>query len=277
MHSFTAAGVKTVAVIGGGVSGALTAFHLRRSTQALRVVIIDPCPEIGLGLAYWKPSLRHLLNVPAGKISALSSKSEHFLEWLREHYDPEASEGTFAPRAVFGRYVRSLLSEAADIDHLQTEVLELHLKGSAATLTLRDGSVLHADGVVLATGNFEPAALPGIDAAAVTSGAYCHNAWSEATYANLPADAPVILIGTGLTGVDVVLRLRELGHTGTITAVSRHGVFPKRHAAYTPAECCALPTGTPATCVSYLRVLRAAIANGMGVASGDRQSAQLCE
>lgn len=263
MHAATATSARTVAIIGGGVSGALTAFHLRRSSKDVRIVIVDPRPELGLGLAYSTPSLRHLLNVPAGKISALPTEPEHFLRWLRANYDAEATPTTFAPRAVFGRYVRSLFTEAAHIEHLQTAVTSMTVADASATLILRDGTNLHADFVVLATGNFDPAALPGIDIEAVESGAYCHNAWSEATYANLPVDAPICLIGTGLTGVDVVLRLRELGHRGVITAVSRHGVFPNRHAAYTPADRSAIPAGTPATCVSYLRALRAAIEAGM--------------
>ncbi|MBE7182227.1 MAG: FAD/NAD(P)-binding protein, partial [Terriglobus roseus] len=259
----TATGARTVAIIGGGVSGALTALHLRRSSKDVRIVVVDPRPELGLGLAYSTPSLRHLLNVPAGKISALPTEPEHFLRWLRANYDAEATPMTFAPRAVFGRYIRSLFTEAAHIEHLQTAVTDMTVADASATLILRDGTNLRADFVVLATGNFDPAALPGIDIAAVESGAYCHNAWSEATYANLPADAPICLIGTGLTGVDVVLRLRELGHRGVITAVSRHGVFPNRHAAYTPADRSAIPAGTQATCVGYLRALRTAIAEGM--------------
>ena len=75
-------------------------------------------------------------------------------------------------------------------------------------------------------------------------------------------DAPVALIGTGLTGVDVVLRLRELGHRGRIIAVSRHGIFPNRHDDYTPLSSSAIPSDTPATCVAYLRALRAAIRGG---------------
>ena len=70
------------------------------------------------------------------------------------------------------------------------------------------------------------------------------------------------LIGSGLTAVDVLLRLRELGYRGTITTVSRHGVFPKRHAAYTPSACVAIPAGTPANCLAYLRALRIAVAGG---------------
>ena len=262
MHTATATSAKTVAIIGGGVSGALTAFHLRRSSKDVCIVIIDPRPELGLGLAYSTPSLRHLLNVPAGKISALPTEPEHFLRWLRANYDVDATPTTFAPRAVYGRYIGSLFTAAAHIRHLQTAVTDMTVTNDSATLVLRDGTILRADFVVLATGNFDPAALPGIDLAAVESGAYCHNAWSEATYANFPEDAPICLIGIGLTGVDVVLRLRELGHRGVITAVSRHGVFPNRHAAYTPADCSAIPAGTPASCVSYLRALRAAIGAG---------------
>ncbi len=263
MHVAAGASAKTAAIIGGGVSGALTAFHLRRSSKDVRIVIVDPRPELGLGLAYSTPSLRHLLNVPAGKISVLPNEPEHFLRWLRVNHDAEATPMTFAPRAVFGRYIRSLLTQAAHIEHLQTAVTDLTVTDSSATLLLRDSTSLQADFVVLATGNFDPAALPGIEPAAVESGAYCHNAWSDATYANLQAEAPVTLIGTGLTGVDVVLRLRELGHRGVITAVSRHGVFPNRHTEYTPADRSAIPAETLATCVSYLRALRAAIAGGM--------------
>ena len=71
MHTVSRPGTKTVAIIGGGVSGALTAFHLRKDSKDVRIVVIDPRPELGLGLAYSTPSLRHLLNIPAGKISAL--------------------------------------------------------------------------------------------------------------------------------------------------------------------------------------------------------------
>ena len=254
---------KTVAIIGGGVSGALTALHLFRNEADAKIVLIDPRPELGLGLAYSTPSLRHLLNVPAGKISALPLEPDHFLNWLRQHFDATATASTFAPRAVFGRYVRSLFASTCGIKQVQASVLDLHRAGNGAHLLLDNGATLQADYVVLATGNFDPAMLPGIDEAAAERGVYCHNAWLPATYENLAQDAPVTLIGTGLTGVDVVLRLRELGHRGTITAISRHGVFPNRHDSYTPAACSAIQSGTEPTCIAYLRALRAAIASGV--------------
>jgi len=252
----------TIAILGGGVSGALTAYHLSEQETEARVVVIDPRPELGLGLAYSTPSLRHLLNVPAGKISALPSQPDHFLRWLRANYDATATATTFAPRAVFGCYVQSLVAGARGIEHVQAAAIEYRRVGDRAVVTLDDGCELRADRVVLATGNFDPAQLPGVDGKAIASGAYRHNAWREETYRGLDPDAAVTLIGTGLTGVDVVLRLRELGHTGTITAVSRHGVFPNPHATYTPLGESAIPLDTAPTCVAYLRALRKTIRGG---------------
>jgi hydroxyacylglutathione hydrolase len=226
------------------------------------VILIDQRADFGLGLAYSTPSLRHLLNVPAGKISALPDQPGHFLDWLRKNYDPSATEKTFAPRAVFGRYIQSLLRSTRPFEQEIAAVVDVRLQGAGGVLTLDDGCELRADLIVLATGNFDPAPLPGITKAASDSGLYRHNAWALDTYDELNPDAPVALIGTGLSGVDVVLRLRELGHRGRIIAVSRHGIFPNRHDDYTPLSSSAIPLDTPASCVAYLGALRAAIRGG---------------
>src|SRR6201996_799002 len=252
----------TIAIIGGGVSGALTAFHLVRQEAQARVILIDKRPDFGLGLAYSTPSLRHLLNVPAGKISALPDQPDHFLNWLRMNYDPAATEKTFAPRAVFGRYIQSLLKSTSPLEQEIATVVDVRPHEFGAVLKLDNGCELWADRVVLATGNFDPAPLPGITKAATDSGLYRHNAWTAETYEGLDPEATVALIGTGLTGVDVVLRLRELGHRGRIIAASRHGIFPNRHDDYAPLGSSAIPLNTPATCVAYLRSLRAAIRAG---------------
>src|SRR3984885_12664960 len=252
----------TIAIIGGGVSGTLTALHLVRQRTPARVILIDQRAEFGLGLAYSTPSLGHLLNVPAGKISALPDQPDHFLHWLRKNHDPAATEKTFAPRAVFGRYIQSLLASMSPIEQEIAAVVDVRLHDSGAVLTLDNGCELRADLIVLATGNFDPAPLPGITKAASDSGLYRHNAWAAETYEGMHPDAPVALIGTGLTGVDVVLRLRELGHRGRIIAVSRHGMFPNRHDDYIPLRSSAIPFHTPATCVAYLRALRDAIRGG---------------
>ena len=168
----------------------------------------------------------------------------------------------FAPRAVFGRYIQSLLRSTNPLEQEIATVVDVCLHGSGAVLRLDNGCELRADLVVLATGNFDPTPLPGITKTAADSGLYRHNAWTTETYEGLDPEATVGLIGTGLTGVDVVLRLRELGHRGRIIAASRHGIFPNRHDDYAPLSSSAIPLDTPATCVAYLRGLRAAIRGG---------------
>jgi hydroxyacylglutathione hydrolase len=253
---------KTIAIIGGGVSGALTAYDLIRRGAQAQVMLIDPHTDLGLGLAYSTPSYRHLLNVPAGKISALPDQPNHFLDWLHKNYDASMTEADFAPRAVFGRYIQSLLKTVPNLDHLQTAMLDCHVAGEQATLNLADGRKIVADAVVLATGNFDPAPLRGVAEETVSNGTYCHSAWKQSTYANLSPDAAVALIGSGLTAVDVVLRLRELGHRGQILAITRGGVFPNRHASYEPLNEPAVTGAPPARVREVLHAVHQAIKAG---------------
>jgi hydroxyacylglutathione hydrolase len=252
-----------IVIIGGGVSGALSANHLRRLFAHASIIIVDPHSATGLGLAYSTPSLRHLLNVPAGKISALPDQPDHFLNWLRANYDQNATVDTFAPRAVFGQYIQWIVSETPELEHVRSSVIGCRLQGSGAKLNLSDGRAMKADLVVIATGNFAPARLRGISEATVQNGAYCHDAWSPDTYNALNNTDPVTLIGTGLTAVDVILRLRELGHRGVITAISRRGILPSRHAQYTPVAEPVIPVGTQPSCLTYLQTFRRAVRSGI--------------
>jgi uncharacterized NAD(P)/FAD-binding protein YdhS len=250
-------------IIGGGASGALTAYHLARRTAGARIIVVEPRPRPGLGLAYSTPILQHLLNVPSAKISALPDQPNHFLFWAQRYYDPAMTGVDFAPRAVFGRYIQSLLARTPEVEHLQATAVNCRLEGGRAVVELADGSTLAADAVVLATGNFEPAPLPGVAEEAIQSGVYRHSAWDGESYRDLDPEAPVTLIGTGLTAVDVILRLRETGHRGPITAVSRHGVFPNRHAFYRPLCKCVIGGKAPTTVRALLHEVHMAIRGGL--------------
>src|SRR5262252_9428660 len=92
-----------VAIIGGGASGVLTAAQLHRRQPQLRVALIDSAGR-WRGLAYGTPHDCHLLNVPAGNMSAFPDQPEHFYFWLRQR-DPWAAKTTFAPRKLYGEYL----------------------------------------------------------------------------------------------------------------------------------------------------------------------------
>src|SRR5689334_24280562 len=97
-----------IAIIGGGFSGTMTAVHiLRAARQPIELHIIERKPPLGRGVAYGTRYGSHLLNVPAGKMSAFPSEPDHFFKWLQAH--PEMISGsieptTFAPRKVYGAY-----------------------------------------------------------------------------------------------------------------------------------------------------------------------------
>lgn len=252
---------KTIAVVGGGISGSLTAFHLSRKTTAARVIVIDPAERPGLGLAYSTPSMKHLLNVPAKNMTLLPGEPDHFLRWLRENHDRAAAGDQFMPRAVFGRYMQSLLQTAPGLEHIRGLVTDYRLENDGASLFLADGRKICADWVVLAVGNFLPARLGGVSEAAEIQRVYCHSAWERQTYEGVHPDSTILLIGSGLTAVDVWIRLRELGHRGRIRMISRHGRLPAAHAPYRPLPDCVIDE-PPTRARDLLRAVRRAIRSG---------------
>jgi uncharacterized NAD(P)/FAD-binding protein YdhS len=240
-----------VAIIGAGASGTLTAVQFARLAGAgARGALIDAGARAARGLAYGTPYGAHLLNVPAGRMSALPDDPGHFLRWLRAR-DASAEAGTFAPRALYGDYLASLL--AAD----ETYTRVTRLGGTAIGLTrtdpvgpwtvhLHDGRTITARAVVIALGNLPPSDPLHLDGDPPPE--YVRDPWAPGAAIGLAHDAPVLLIGSGLTSIDVAVALRHEGHRGPIYTLSRNGRLPQAHAPSTPrrlesAPECASPRG----------------------------------
>jgi uncharacterized NAD(P)/FAD-binding protein YdhS len=250
-----------VAIIGAGASGTLTAVQYARiAGEGARGALIDAGARAARGLAYGTPYGAHLLNVPAGRMSAFPDDPEHFYRWLRARY-ATAQPGTFAPRALYGDYLASLLADEPAYSRVQ------RMGGSAVGLTrsgddwlvhLHDGRTLAARNVVLALGNLPPADPLQLDGDPPAE--YVRDPWAPGAAIGLSPDAPVLLIGSGLTAVDVAVALRHEGHRGVIYALSRHGRLPHPHAPFTahPVE---LP-GECATPLGALRYVRGRVAAG---------------
>ena len=65
------------------------------------------------------------------------------------------------------------------------------------------------------------------------------SAWDEGALVPGHTGEDVLLLGTGLTAVDAVLGLRQNGHRGTISMVSRRGLLPHEHRLFdTPPAAC---------------------------------------
>jgi uncharacterized NAD(P)/FAD-binding protein YdhS len=235
--------VRTVAIVGGGFCGTLTAVNLSRlSTEPLQILLINNRYPLGRGIAYGTPQREHLLNVVARNMSAFPDLPSHFVDWLRNRAEfasiPLANlREEFVPRRIYGDYLQDLLfwqsqplsgTGRVQIQSIEDEVLDLAPVGRGAQLILKGGETLNADQVVLATGNRTPRDLASLSSVR-DHPAYCANPWLGWFEKRPDSREDVLLVGTGLTMIDVFLTLHTDAWNGTIHAVSRNGLLPEPH------------------------------------------------
>ena len=265
---------KQLVVVGGGASGALLVTQLLRQGRdhLATVRLVEPAPAVGVGLAYRTDDLVHRLNVPAGRMSALPDDPEHLVHWA-ERRDPTVDAWSYLPRAWYRDYLADLLDEAEhDAGATELDVV----RGAAdrvqvvdpdrgfGLLWLTDGRCVPYDQLVVATGHAGPTPLAASPAATAT-GAVVDDPWApgalQAAARRATASGElVVLVGTGLTMVDVALSLSHLAPGTALTALSRHGLVPQPHprvrVARRPER---LRFPTPVTARSLLRIVREAV------------------
>jgi uncharacterized NAD(P)/FAD-binding protein YdhS len=236
-----------VAIVGGGASGTLVAIQLLRRRANERLLLLDRSGDFARGIAYRTEEPTHLLNVTAARMSALPDDEGHFLAWLQRR-QPASEPETYARRTLYGHYLAELLSaeERAASPRTVLDRLRAEVRGAAELsrgwrLRLDTGDDIVARHTVLALGNFLPAPLPASPAAA-------SRIWPSPWAAEGPwpgSSATVLLVGAGLTAVDVLLSLDARGHRGDVHLLARHGLLPNAHRTPTtpPLEYERLPEG----------------------------------
>jgi uncharacterized NAD(P)/FAD-binding protein YdhS len=243
-----------VAIIGGGASGTILAAQLAR--RGVSSVLIEGGGRAGRGIAYSTSDPAHLLNVRAEGMSAWAGEPDHFAV----RFEAEGGERRgFAERRLFGRYLREILEDA--VASGRTRVIETAAVGATRNdgswhIQLADGATIDADALALAIGNQEPEALRAFAGAGQR---FVSNPWGEQAQAAVrelaESGGSALLIGTGLTMVDLVLSLEAAGHEGRIVAVSRRGQIPRSHADFQPApvDAAQVPNGSLGALWRWLR------------------------
>ena len=260
-----------ITIVGGGFAGTALALHLARQAGPLpiEVALVEPRPAPGPGLAYSAAWPELLLNVRPGSLSAWADEPGHFAAWLARQ--PEAALGVpeFAPRATYGRYLAQELAAASTaatnltIKHYASSALAAPLlPDGRRAVRLADGRTLASQAVVLALGNFAPLPPTGPDHRYLHHPGYHPDPWAAGTLARIGSTEPVVLVGAGLTAVDMLLALRAQGHQGPVAVVARRGRWPAAHG---PAGAPAYPNfyaeqGPEATVVGVLRRVRQHVA-----------------
>lgn len=236
-----------VAIVGGGFSGSMLAARLvtRRTGTPVRVLLVDRSGRFGRGVAYATSNGRHLLNVPAGMMSALADTPDHFVAWARRRI-AGVDKTTYLPRTLYGDYLASVLDDA--IRHRAgRSAIELRVAGARRLAVAKDGEArLHLDDgedvaarrVVLATGNAASRRLEVAGAEdPLVKARFVADPWAPGALEALAGTGDVLVLGTGLTMIDVALDLVGRGHRGRVIAISRRGLLPQPHSsvAHPPA------------------------------------------
>lgn len=246
-----------VAIVGGGFSGTLLAINLMRHEGPRATLIERREAQIARGVAYGTAHAEHLLNVRAGNMSAIPDDPSHFVRWLERHGLGDAR--TFVPRRIYGAYLGAMLEEArathgARLTLIEGEAVALDRTADACRLTLADGRTLEATTTVLALGNLPPHTPPGLDPAVLPADIYAADPWAGDVAAGLGDDDTVVLVGSGLTAIDVALTLDTAGFRGRMLAISRRGLSPRRHAdTPAPAGLREKPAGSLSALVAHTR------------------------
>ena len=224
---------RTIVIVGGGFCGTVLAVNLLRRPprHRTRIVVVERRAEIGRGLAYRDGPSQHLLNVPAGRMSADSRDPAQFVKFAQRHIG-DITAGDFLPRRLYGEYLQDLLqtAERGAPGHIHLE--RVHGQACAIKSVAYAGSYLvevaghgefRADDVVLASGDPPPVGKP------FTTGIEGHAGYAGDPYdenAHRTHTRSLLLIGTGLTAADAVVTAATLNPGITIHAVSRHGLVP---------------------------------------------------
>jgi uncharacterized NAD(P)/FAD-binding protein YdhS len=231
----------TVAVVGGGFSGSMTAAHLlREAASPLRVVLVERQGAIGEGVAYATRESTHLLNVPAENMSAWADRSSDFLDWARGR-DPQVRESDFLGRQLYGDYVRDTLRSAAEDSSARLDIVfdEVRRVGQIPEgrwmVHLARGSSFRADAIVLAIGH-SPPSDPIRERWSGTRSRFVTDPWRPFAMNAIQGDEPVLILGSGLTAIDTVLSLTEHPRSAKITLVSLNGLAPRSHAPVPPFD-----------------------------------------
>ena len=258
-----------VAIIGAGFSGTMAAIHLLRQTEdRITVALVERTSQFARGLAYRTRDATHRLNVPAAKIGAFPDDVGGFYRWLQSRPDRLRAVGVhglhpnaFVPRMLFGEYLEDLLAEAetvtARLQKISAEAVDLvPLLNGSFCVEFSGAPSLIADQVVLALGNFPPGDPSLKNRAFHQSDRYLIDPWSDESRAKLSEPGEVMVLGSGLTALDLLWSLSHSKSSGTIHVLSRRGLFPRPHLPVEPYPAFIDPYHLPSSVRTLCRLIR---------------------
>lgn len=241
--------IYRIAIVGSGPRGLAVleriAARLQNSSHRSRIDIhLIDSTEVGCG-RIWRTDQDDLyrMNTVADEVTMFSGPVDDgpvrpgagpsLAEWWRAR-DPRVGRNEYAPRRIYGRYLRFVLDvmkktlpPAVSFEGIQDRVIDLCREAEVFHVRLESGRTLQADSVVLATGH----GLPRLKGAELAFAEFAtrkpgiqyirSDSPAEMNLEGIPAGAPTGIIGLGLSAYDVIFSLTE-GRQGKFLEVAEN-------------------------------------------------------
>lgn len=242
---------QRIVIVGGGYSGACAALALAKSAQGpAQISIIEPRDQVGAGVAYSNPDPALRLNVEESLMVSNVADIPAFPRWLTESgnraEDPDGGDAGgqyYARRYSFSQYMAQEIAQTkgrnpsgSTLSHVQDKAMAIRRNDNGYRIALENGEDIVADLVILALGNDTPATLQTAPVEVRQSPRFVENPWREGALDGIVPDSKVLLVGSGLTAVDVVASLDARGHQGRIKMISRRGLIPQPQGVFAGIE-----------------------------------------
>lgn len=225
-----------IAIIGVGAAGACMLDSIEQALGGetnVSLTLYDPTEEPWAGRAFQADDDWILANAPILAMSMRHGDSSHAKRWLQQNgrLDPHYDAAGFLPRAHYGEYISGHANDLIQamrlrgwhIEFVREKATSLEPNGASGYTVGSRGRRDEHDYVILCAGGSvlgDPFSLAG-------SEGYIGNPYpTRERLREIPTNAAVGILGSGLTGVDIAVSLRERGHSGPVRLYSRKGVLP---------------------------------------------------
>jgi uncharacterized NAD(P)/FAD-binding protein YdhS len=231
-----------LALIGDGFAACVAVGHLARTAPAgtrLAIISRGQGQGLGKGLAYQTSHPHHLLNVRACRMSVDTCNDLDFVNWA-DTADPDK----FMPRSTYGEYLADRFERALSTARDRNITVDI-VSGSGSDLGLQSG-------LYRVTVNTAPEATPVQARAILLCEGPAHlnplcdagRRWIDPVWPSgleqfeLQCGSAIIL-GTGLTAIDVALSLLSVRACAHIQMISLDGALPEPHEGAPSKQCLA--------------------------------------
>ncbi|MHC1479413.1 FAD/NAD(P)-binding protein [Frateuria aurantia] len=227
--------MSDVAIIGNGAAAAAVFCCLTEQLPCSTIHWLGHDASAGRGVAYASEGISGLLNVRAAGMRLTPGQPSGFMADLERHH-PGTPGAAFVARSWFGDYVEREVARCRQQAAATGQSIKLYPGRAQSIKAAEDGGYdldhgngkkLHVDTVILANGAFQPRPLSCVSEAALTSGRYIVTPLHPAAISQPPRR--IIVVGTGLTAIDVLVDAARRWPEAELLAISRHGRLPGSH------------------------------------------------